>query len=85
MSKKKEELKTCPFCSGKNIQTVLLGGLFKTACGKCGSSGGLCETEDISITAWNMRPRRENECETCGGDVSCQCNECKEWQIAQEI
>lgn len=56
MSDKKQEPKACKFCGGENIQAVWLGGLWKTACGKCGSSGGLCETEAESVAAWNTRP-----------------------------
>lgn len=54
--KKQEVLEACPFCGGENIQAVWLGGLWKTVCDKCGSSGGLCETEAESVAAWNTRP-----------------------------
>ena len=61
MTENRKDLKPCPFCGGENIETVLLGGLWRTACGKCGSSGGLCKTEDNSITAWNTRPPADSQ------------------------
>lgn len=52
------DLKPCPFC-GSNIvelNSFLPWALFYwIECGRCGASGGRCQTVDKAVDAWNRR------------------------------
>ncbi len=87
---KEAELKPCPFC-GQSDRVV---GPEYNECQNVASFWIECErcevivsrdTKTLTDRAWNTRPAHENTCEMCGDDMSCLCNSCNEWTVAQEM
>lgn len=65
----KNDLKPCPFCeiSQVSIQEEIDSPgydgnkhYWTVRCGACGSSTGLCKTEDAARSSWNTRPHENS-------------------------
>lgn len=54
-----EQLKPCPFCGGKDVETRTSSMSWLVDCYTCDARGPLCGSEDRAIEEWNDRAGEE--------------------------